>query len=210
MAYDGFLTKTLGAGNAATAAGAIGGLFDHFSNKHLEDPNAPYDDSMRDIKSGFKPYTDAGAKQLEPLSDQYSRLINDSPGMLSEWMDKYSQSPYAKIQLNEINKQLSNQSATSGTLGSPYASKELAKYSQGIVSQDQTNYLNQLNNMYSKGLSGSKGLADLGFQGQATIANVEERQAEAKAAAIAASNKEKKSESSGFWGGLAGAAAHLL
>lgn len=121
--------------------------------------NNPYTEMMntyRPMQGYINPYTDAGKQGLSGLqallSGQLSNLTSNPTGLEDSIMSKYQSSPYATEQMRALTQAQNNAAAAGGNLGTPQMQQELAQRLQGVIGQDQQQYLQNAIQPYEYGL----------------------------------------------------------
>ena len=124
------------------------------------------EDPIRQAQQGalgyMQPYQQAGTQAL----GQYQGALGqqaDPTAFYDQIMSHYAQSPAAKFQEQQGIGALQNRAAATGMTGSGQEMKDIMKYSQGLASQGQQDYLKNILGIRGDYMSGLKGL---GLQGQ--------------------------------------------
>ncbi len=157
----------------------------------------------------YQPYIGAGTQGLQGLQDvmsQYTGLTKDPTAVMNKIGSQYTASPGYQWNLGQGLKAANQASAAGGMAGSPAEQAEMAKYAQGLASQDYGDYMNRALGLYGTGLQGMGGTSQ--FQSQLgygasnelanTLANVLGSQAKLKYAGQVAQNQSN----GGLFGGL--------
>lgn len=118
---------------------------------------------FRDLAQSYKPYIKTGENSLYNLLGQYQGMLSNPNALQNKIASGWSMSPYAQYQTQELSKELNNNAAATGTLGSSYAAQAMASHLQPIVSADQNNYINRGMQTYGMGLSGESNLNNMGY-----------------------------------------------
>lgn len=118
---------------------------------------------------GFlSPYQQAGVGALGNFASFNQNYANPTQAY-NNIMGNYQMTPAAQFQMQQMNKNMQNQQAAGGITGSPAAMKDMNQYDQGLVSQDQQQYLqnvlgigntytNNLSQMMGEGLGAAQGM----------------------------------------------------
>jgi hypothetical protein len=128
--------------------------------------NQSLQNSQNQALGYLKPYNEAGSNATGVLSglltgSQYNSATGQTTILTPEQRNNlFQQSPGYQFRLNEVLKALQNSQVARGGLLSGGAAKEIGQYSQGLASQEYSDYLNQLT-----------GLANLGSNAAANSAN---------------------------------------
>jgi len=139
----------------------------------------------------LSPYQQVGT---EATSDLYKHLqgMADPKAYLQSILSGYQMSPGAKFQEHEGTQALMNKAAALGLTGSGQEAKDIARYSQGLASQDMQQYLQNVLGIGQQYMGGMRGLGGMGLQaglgmgreqmgGAEDIARIQEQQAIEKA-----------------------------
>lgn len=137
--------------------------------------NKAYDRYLSQIPGVYKEYlgaySDAGQAALPGYQDKLNELLNDPNGFIKSIMGEYESSPYYQFQVDEMQNGSNNAAAANGTLGGGQHQFDISSLIRGLASQDQQQYLGNVVGAFNNGLTGTKGLIDLGANAGSTIAN---------------------------------------
>ena len=164
------------------------------------DPSSSYAQA-----SGYlKPFYQAGTNILPQYSQTLQNLVQHPTQLPDQIMGQYTESPWAQYQTQTLNKQMANQAAAGGQLGTPNEQIALGKQTQGIVSKDQQQYYNDAMRPFQMGLSGEQYLTGTGMKAGEGMAAQSDMQAALQA-------KEKAAQASMFGSmvGMGGGIASL-
>lgn len=198
----------IGAGLGALGGSFFGGDYDPYGAA------SPYLEGIPGMLEGYYgPYVGAGERAIPGLEEQYGRLLSDPGGVMGGIGAGFQESPGYQFSVEQARKASEQGAAAGGMVGSPQQQQEIAETVTGLANQDYYNYLSRALGMYGEGLSGTRGLAQMGY-GAATglgqnLANVAMSQAN-----LAAGQEEmKRQQEQGMWGtmgGLAGGIAGMF
>ena len=152
----------------------------------------------------FQPYISTGQQQLNPLSDQYSQLMQDPTAMMNQIGSTYQASPGYQYNVDQATQGAMNAGAASGQAGSPAVQEALAKQIAGLSSQDYNQYMNQALGQYGTGLQGSQQLAGMGLQAGSTDAQLMQQAAMQQALMQALGQASQSSSLGNLLGGITG------
>lgn len=124
-----------------------------------------YKQQMQKAMGGYSPYLQAGTGALGQYQQSLAGMADPS-AYYSNLMGGYQTSPGAQFQQEQMQKQIHNQMARRGLAGSGAETKSLMKYGQGLIGQDQQQYLHNLLGIGGQYRSGLQGLTGLGSQMQ--------------------------------------------
>jgi len=125
----------------------------------------PSSDPQSDYESAIgymQPFYNTGINAMGNYYDSVNKLMKHPAGLENKIMLSYHMSPYAQYQTNTLSKQMGNQAALSGNLGTPDEQTDLASQEQGIVSKDENQYIQNAMKPYEWGLQGDQYLTGLG------------------------------------------------
>lgn len=131
----------------------VGGAIDSFLH-----PEAGYQDAAKQMQQAWKqaqgfqsPYQQAGANQLGTLTGAENKLLDPS-ALLSNWMSKYQESPYAKQSQSNAKSAGLDAASSMGLMGSSSALNNIQKSSSDIMNADRSQFLNDLMQKYMSGV----------------------------------------------------------
>jgi hypothetical protein len=139
------------------------------------DPSSGYGAAQNQLnkywaqEKGFlSPYATAGNNVLPQLMSGASSLMNPEQ-MQTQWINSYQESPEAK-QLAAMTQQNGMGAASSmGLLGSSPATSAITEATGNVVARDRQNYLTDLMNKYTLGMSALRGIYSGGEQSAAQL-----------------------------------------
>lgn len=157
----------------------------------------------------FNPYINAGMGQLPGLEDQYSKLMNDPDAILNMMGQGYQKSPGFDFAMQQALQGAGNAAAAGGMAGSPQHEQQNMQLATNLADQDYNTYISNAMNLYGKGLSGSQGLYNTGFEASNQLADILANTYGSQANLKYAGAANKNAANSGFWGGLMGLGGEL-
>jgi hypothetical protein len=175
---------------------------DFFNNNNPSDDAAKYYDQIPEqMAQYYQPYIDSGKRTIPKLEEnydsltgglpdinnQYSRLIHDPSGFMSEIGSKYEKSPAYQYALSEGLNGANNAAAAGGMSGSPMHQRESASIASGLAKKDYYDYLDHALNLYGQGLGGKTSLFNRGLEGRERMNDIGNRSATSFADNIAQS-----------------------
>lgn len=181
--YDPNDRRLAGAGIGAGLGGALGNtVFNLFgagrrnpandARPYLEQGSQLYAQAPGAVAPYLNPYMQAGASQLQPLSERFASIMNNPGATLNQLGSGYHESPGYRFNVEEQTKAANQAAAAGGMLGSPAHQQELARAISGYANQDYNNYLGHASNLFGAGLQGSQGLAGLGQNAATNYADI--------------------------------------
>jgi len=150
------------------------------------------------------PYSQEGQAQLDPLSQQYSQLMQDPTAMMSQIGQGFQASPGYQYNVDQATQGAMQAGAASGQAGSPAVQQALAGQISGLASQDYDTYMNQALGQYDTGLQGAQGLAGMGLQAGSTAAGLDAQNAQQQAMMQMMSQMQNAQSAGGLLGGITG------
>lgn len=178
-----------------------------FGGSDPYDEAAEYLDKIEPMLRGiYDPYVDYGMRAMPTLEEQYAMLLSD-PGALYSMMGQgFESSPGYQFQLDQAMNAANQSAAAGGMAGTPAHQQQAMGYAQGLAGQDYQNYMNQMMNLYGRGLSGTEGQLQTGYgagnQLASGLSGLYGSQANLASSQAAAQNKQLAS----LLGGIGGAA----
>ena len=141
--------------------------------KNPADAAMPYYNQISGQTSPYyQPFFDAGKNALNPLQEEYRKLLGD-PGA---WMNKigasYQQSPGFKSAMEQAMQAGGHAAAAGGMAGTPQHEFQNMKMATDLSNQDYNNYLQSALGLYGMGLSGEQGMAGMGQQAGQNLADM--------------------------------------
>ena len=154
----------------------------------------------------YDPYIQAGQRQLPGLEQYYSGAMNDPGGMMNKVGAGYQQSPGFQFALQQALQGAGHASAAGGMAGSPLAQQQNMGVATGMANQDYGDYMDRALGLQSRGVSGSQGLYNTGFQASGNMADQISQMLSAKAG-LDYKGKSSKLQGLTNIAGMAGGAA---
>lgn len=111
----------------------------------------------------YQPYVNAGTDSLASLMGQYQQLLNDPSAVMNKLGSGYTQSPGYQFNYNQGMNAANAAAASGGMLGTSQHQQNAANMASNLANQDYYNYLNQVQGLYGKGLTGEQGTMQLGY-----------------------------------------------
>ncbi len=124
---------------------------------------AQYRQSLSQAEGRVSPYEKVGYQGLLG----YNKMLNqmsDPVAYEKQILGSYSGSPDYKFRQHEGMQQLINNAAATGLTGSGKLSKDMMKYSQGLASQGQQQYLQNTLGIGKQYLGGEQNLGNMGYR----------------------------------------------
>lgn len=109
------------------------------------------------VSGAMNPWTSGGSNWLNQYA-QGLQGMSDPQSFINKMMQGYQESPQAKYQVQQGIKTANAADTASGMLGSGAEQTALQQQGQGIVANDQQNYLNNAMGVYNQYLGGMGGL----------------------------------------------------
>lgn len=150
----------------------------------------------------MQPFYEAGTQELPQYMSTLTSLTAHPTQLEDQIMGSYTESPYAQYQTNLLSKEMGEQAAAGGQLGTPNEQVDLANQEQGIVSKDQQQYYEDAMKPFQMGLQGEQYVTGLGMQAGESEARQEDIAAQMEA--------EEAKQKEGLLGGIVGAGTQLL
>ncbi len=122
--------------------------------------------------NAYDPYIQQGQAAGQRTGSQYESLMNDPQAFINKLMEGYKPSEGYQFQKGELTSQLGNAAAAGGVAGTPTDQMNQGKAIQGLLSQDQQQYLQNALGVYGTGLSGEQHAADQGFNASGSLADL--------------------------------------
>jgi hypothetical protein len=140
-------------------------------------PERGYKDAADELRKaweqaqGFqRPYNEAGTSQLPFLTGAEGRLLDPS-SLLSEWMGKYQESPYAKKFMENARESGLDAASSMGLMGSSSALNNIQQSSGDIMNADRQQFLNDLMQKYMTGIGIGQNIYGIGAQTAGNLGN---------------------------------------
>ena len=167
----------------------------------MENPFLPdYSDAQNTISSAsdrFSPYYNAGTRALKGTQIADANMMLHPAALENRIMRGYTMSPHAQYQTDTLNNEMNNQAAAAGDLGTPDAQVALANQTQGIVSADQNQYLQDAMTQYKMGFNNLSHISDQGMGAAQAMARQDDINARLEA--------ERANADSSMWSSALGA-----
>lgn len=119
----------------------------------------------------YDPFITQGAEAGQKTQSQYDTLMSDPTAFINKLMQGYQPSEGYQFQKDELTKAMGNTAAAGGISGTPLDQMNQAKGIQGLLSQDQQQFLQNALGVFNTGLQGEQGIADKGFQASGSLAD---------------------------------------
>lgn len=175
------------AGSAGNSAGAsaLNGLLKGGLGYLLNQPNTSglnaINSASQQAQAGFAPYQAAGVGAENTLSSLYG---DNGTAAQTAAQQGFQSSPGYQFALTQGENALNANNAATGQTLSGNAQEALNNYAQGTASQQYNNYVNQLQNLASGGLSAAGGSGTAGLTGAGAVAQLGQNKANAANTAI--------------------------
>lgn len=138
-------------------------------------------DSMQQAQQYQMPFYNAGVNMLDPYTSMLQSLTSDPTALEDQIMGKYSMSPTATYQTQQMQDSMNRSAAMSGNLSSPAEQQQMANQTQGLVSRDQQKYLQGAMNPFLAGLQGQQYVTGMGQQAGNQLSNIQQSMANLQA-----------------------------
>lgn len=119
--------------------------------------------------ANYQPYYAAGTQAENTLADLYG---NNGSAAQTAAMQNFQNTPGYQFSLNQGLNALNANNAAMGQTLSGNALEGINNYAQGVASQQYNNYINQLQNLASGGMSAAGGMGTAGLTGAAARAQL--------------------------------------
>lgn len=150
------------------------GIFDVFFGKK-QDPAkeaGKYLNQVRPmLEEYYDPYVEYGQSALPTLEEQYRSLLSDPGAFYRSLGEDFYTSPGYQFQMDEAMNAANQAAGASGLLGTPAHQQQSARYAQNLANQEYNNYISNLMDLYSQGLAGTQGQAQLGLGATGQLAS---------------------------------------
>lgn len=150
----------------------------------------------------LQPYFDAGKSAINPLQDQYSKLLSDPGAWMNKIGESYQQSPGFKSSLEQALAAGNHASAAGGMSGTPQDQFQQMKMATDLSNQDYNSYLQNALSLYGQGLSGEQGLAGMGQQSGQNLADMISQALASQAGYSYAGQAAKNQQGSGMFNNI--------
>lgn len=141
--------------------------------KNPADAAKPYLDQIPGVgHQNYDPYINAGRDASSRTKSQYEDLMNDPTGFINKLMEAYKPSEGYQFQKEQLGKEMSNTAAAGGIAGTPLDQQNQAAGIQGLLSQDQQQFLQNALGRFDTGLKGEEGIAGRGFDASKDLADL--------------------------------------
>ncbi len=151
-----------GAGGAGAAGAIGGGLIGLLGGSPYGDAESGYQNLSDLLRSIYGPYMSAATGMIPGYTSSLSGLTGNPTGLEDSIMSKYSTSPMAQYQTQQATQAGDRAAAAGGVLGTPAMQQQMAGNIQGIVSQDQGQYLQNAIQPYEFGLGQQGNFINMG------------------------------------------------
>lgn len=112
----------------------------------------------------YQPFIDWGMGAGNILFDEYGNMVTDPQEYYNNIMQGYNESPAYQYNQQKLQQQMSGNAAAGGFTGTPYDQQYQAESINGILAQDQHQYLRDILGINDTGLQGEQGLYNTGYQ----------------------------------------------
>lgn len=155
------------------------GIFDSIGSavNSMFNPGKGYKDAKKEMEKywnqaqGFqRPYLEAGTGQLDRLNSAENALLDPSK-LLSEWMNKYTTSPYAAKSMENAREAGLNAASSQGLLGSSAATQNIQNSASDIMNADRQAFLNDLMQKYLAGIGIGQNIYNTGATTAGNLGN---------------------------------------
>lgn len=119
----------------------------------------------------YSPYIKGGQNAGNLLNEQYQRLLNPT-SFMDELLKNYQESEGAKYQENQLNKEIGANAAAGGIAGTPEHQRQAAEMTQGILSKDMQQYLQNALGIYGGGIQGEQDIFNKGYGASGSLADL--------------------------------------
>ena len=160
-----------------------------------------YSEASSDIdkaQSYLQPYYAAGTHALKGSMAASAALMLHPTGLENRIMRGYTMSPHAQYQTNVLSQTGASQAAMAGDLGTPDEQRAMEQQTQGIVSRDQQQYLQNAMQPYEMGFHELGDISHMGLTAAGGLTQQEDIQERL--------DKEKAEAMPQIFGALAGGA----
>lgn len=148
------------------------GMFDFLTGGDPSRDAMKYMDQIPDeMHRYYDPYMQAGQRQLPGLEDYYKNAMNDPAAMMNKIGGSYQQSPGFKFALDQALGGANRASAAGGMAGSPMGQQQNMGIATDMANQDYGKYMDRAMGLQSRGVAGSQGLYNTGFQASNNMAD---------------------------------------
>lgn len=164
---------------------ALGGLLKAGTGYALNNNNSQglnqITNATNQTQANYQPYIAAGQGAENTLANLYG---NNGASAQTAAQQNFQNTPGYQFQLSQGLNALNANNAAMGQTLSGNAQEGINNYAQGVASQGYNNYVNQLNNMASGGLSATGGAGTAGLSGANAQATIGQNNANAQNTAI--------------------------
>jgi len=119
--------------------------------------------SLQQFQGQLAPYQQAGVGALGEFNQAIQPQVNDPVGFINNIASQFKSSPGAQFQTQQGIAAANQGGVTSGSLGSGAQQKALSQFAQGVTSQDQQQFLQNVLGQHQQGLQGLQGLIGSGL-----------------------------------------------
>jgi len=159
---------------SSSKSGGAGSFVGSLVNLIGGNPYEKYEEGLREISPELEsyfnkatgylaPYQQAGVSML-PLYEQKIKQMSDPTAFFNQIMGKYAESPSVKFQKQQGLESLKNTAAATGYAGSGNELRNVLKFSQGLASQGQQQYLNNILGINTQAMGGLSNITGRGQQ----------------------------------------------
>lgn len=115
------------------------------------------------LRDYYEPYRQYGNQAQPQLQQQYEMLMNNPGSKWNEWGQGFNQSPGYQFQMDQAMNGANQAAAAGGMLGTPQHSQDSMRYASELANQDYYNYMNNMQDLYGAGVSGTQRMFDTGY-----------------------------------------------
>jgi hypothetical protein len=120
----------------------------------------------------YQPFIDTGRGAEDVVRPQYDQMSQDPTAFMNALMAGYKPSEGYQFQQEELGRGMSNTAAAGGFSGTPFDQEQQAKMTQGLLSQDQQQYLQNLLGIQRTGLAGEEAGIGRGYDASKGYADI--------------------------------------
>lgn len=193
-----------GAGLAGIGFGSNNNAFNQYNN-YMQQGEGDITNYLNQAEGYMSPYRQAGQFGLSGYEGLLGQM-SDPAAYYNKIASGYQMSPGAQFRMNTGMDAVKNAMMAQGLGGSGAQAKALTNYTQGVINQDQQNYINQVLGIGRTDLSGYGDLSHIGYgaagqSGQFAMDAGQDLASMASAEGQAAANQANAKNGS-LWGGI--------
>ncbi len=122
-----------------------------------------FDKAAGTVKEYMSPYADRGGRAGGILEEQFGQMSQDPAKFMEGIMQGYEPSKYYQMMQDRLSTAAANTAAAGGMRGSGQESTRQQEITEGLLSKDMQQYLQNVLGIQGTGLSGEQGLYGTGF-----------------------------------------------